>query len=257
MMKKDTQHHGRLTGLEKDEIVRLAKLGLSVTAIAKQMSLTPQTVARWKRANGLPSWPALPEAKIVELLRDGLAPRTIAQTLRTSYRGTRRFAHAHGFGRPRKVLSKAQLEQLKTEILAREGSAAALSKKHRCSYKTVLSLAHSLLRCERFLPSWKNPLASYLPQKWAVTFAANKPSSMGAADLFVKLVNSVINKSFDGRFPYPQKHDENFAAALLYCFRQRVPGFRAQPQPVLDHFYGGLTEAIATLRQSQNAKWEN
>ena len=51
----------------------------------------------------------------------------------------------------------------RADIFAREASAMALARKHRCSYKIVLALAHDLLQCTRFLPTWKQPLTSYLP----------------------------------------------------------------------------------------------
>jgi hypothetical protein len=87
----------------------------------------------------------------------------IAKCLKVSYRRSRTLAHEHGFGKPRKELSAAQLQALVADITNRRASAMALVKKHKCSYKIALSLAHQLLACERFLPSWRTRLSSYLP----------------------------------------------------------------------------------------------
>lgn len=149
-----------------EKIRELQAQGLGTTAIAKKLSVSLSATGKYKKLLGVQGLRILPEKQILELLKKGDAPRTIAQRLGVSYRRTQTFAHQNGFGKPRKELSKAQLKLLTADILKREASALALTRKYRCSYKTVLALAHDLLQCTRFLPSWRTPLSSYLPAKY-------------------------------------------------------------------------------------------
>jgi hypothetical protein len=148
-----------------EKIRELQSQGLGTGAIGERLGLSLGVVTKYKKILGLPVWPPLPEKEILKLLRKGLAPRTIAQRLRVSYRRTRKFAHAHGIGRPRPKLTAAQKKLLTADILAREASAAALAKRYGASYHEVLQMAHDLLACKRFLPSWRTPLSSYFPSR--------------------------------------------------------------------------------------------
>jgi hypothetical protein len=49
----------------------------------------------------------------------------------------------------------------------------------------------------------KIALDNYWPQKWPATFAdARETTGERAADLFVRLVDSALTKSFNGQFPF-------------------------------------------------------
>jgi len=152
-----------LTPEELNEVCHLALTGLSNTAIAATMDINRNTVALAKRKLGLPVWPALPGAKILELLRSGMSARAIAKKLEVSCRGTAELARQHGFGRPRRNLSSAQKVRIDRMILRREKSAAMIAKTCKASYKYVLARAHTLLECPKFLPVWKDPLRSHFP----------------------------------------------------------------------------------------------
>jgi hypothetical protein len=173
MRKENPKIRWHLTPEELEQIRGLALSGLSNTAIAAQMHITRNTVALAKRKLGLPVWPALPEAEILELLRGGMAPRAVAKTLRVSIPRTTKFAHSHGFGRPKRELSSAQKARIDTMILRRERSAAMIAKACHASYKYALARAHTLLQVERFLPVHKDPLRSDFP------FGNNPPTAAG------------------------------------------------------------------------------
>jgi DNA-binding CsgD family transcriptional regulator len=154
---------------EVEQIRTLALEGTSNTDIAAQMKITRNTVALAKRKMGLPVWPALPEAEVLRLLKSGMAPRSVAKKLGVSVRGTTEFAHANGFGRPRRKLSPAQKSRLDEMILHREKSAIQIAKACRASYKYVLFRAHTVLGIGQFLPVWKDPLRSNFPPNPART----------------------------------------------------------------------------------------
>ena len=87
--------------------------------------------------------------------------------------------------------------------------------------------------------------------------AARETGGDRVEQIMLKLVDAVLKKCFYGKFPFDAAFDADFAVALLYCFHHLVPGFEAQPQPVLDNFAGGLVEAINVLRESQTAMFLN
>ena len=158
---------------ELEQIRALALSGMSNTDIAAQMRINRNCAARAKRKLGLPVWPTLPADKILTLLRRGMSPRAIARSLQVSIRGTTEFAHAHAFGKPRRTLSAAQKARIDRMIRRHEQSAAMIAKTCNASYKYVLSRAHALLGCPKFLPVWKDPLRSdfpLVPRNDAVTF---------------------------------------------------------------------------------------
>jgi predicted DNA-binding protein (UPF0251 family) len=163
MKKENPKIRWHLTAEELEQIRELALSGLHNVDIAAQMHITRNAVALAKKKMGLPVWPALPEATILELLRTGMAPRAVAEKLNVSKRGTTRFAHAHGFGKPRRTLSDRQKARIDRMILRREKSAQMIAKACNASYKYVLARAHTLLDVSKFLPVWKDPLRSHFP----------------------------------------------------------------------------------------------
>lgn len=156
---------GCLTKCEKRKIARLYRNGLRVREIAERLHVTPNTVALAKKKMGFPVLPIMPEKKILALLQANVDQRQIARILKVPYRRIRLFARAHGFARPRHVLTPAQLAAIDEDILNREGSAKSISKRYKASYRYVLERAHLILECEKFLPTWKWPLSSYFPSR--------------------------------------------------------------------------------------------
>ena len=154
-----------LTPEEIEQIRELVLSGLNNTQVAREMHVTKSTVALAKKKLGLPVWPSLPEEKVLALLETGMAPRAVAQKLKVSIRGTRRFAHEHGFGKPLRELSPAQKKKIDRMILRREKSGAMIAKTCNCSYKYALARAHTVLGITQFLPVWKDPLRSNFPPK--------------------------------------------------------------------------------------------
>jgi hypothetical protein len=133
-----------------------------------------------------------------------------------------------------------------------------LIRKHNVSYRYMLKFVKKTLGCERLTPgNPKQALESPFAQRWPEMFAAARESGGDGAAQFVKLVDAVLKRSFDGQFPFGPEYDADFAAALQHCFLILIPEFENQPQPVLDHFSHGLTEAVHTLRESRDAIWQN
>lgn len=259
MKKANPQIRWHLSEGEKKEIIRLSKDGLRVSDLARRLRLNPLTIVKWRKAAGLPSKQVLPEAKILKLLEDGVAPRTVARTLGLSYRNVSKFAWKNGYGKPRKELSDAQLLRLKADILAREGSAASLTKKYRCSYKTVLALAHSLLDTERFLPTWRNPLSSYFPSRAPETKLKKVADAPNVIELCVAIVQAAV-KALDGKIPAR----EILVTALASRFAPLNPadaGFADVDAGVWEqarlNFIMALTIAVDCVTRDRNAQWTN
>ncbi len=203
MDKEHPRRRGHLTPREKREIRRLNLAGKRNVDICRELGLTRNTVHKALVKIGLPITrrPPLPEKEVLALLRKRVEFRTIGRVLHVSQRSVAQFARQHGFGRPRKELSGAQALRLIEDILNRNASAAALAKKYGCSYKRVLSLAHLLLSCERFLPSWRAPLESYLPSRSPLPI--KRPALGDANDTeanCLKIID-VISKCLGNTFP--------------------------------------------------------
>jgi hypothetical protein len=272
----------KLNTAEKAKVVQLSRAGLRATRIALEMGLTRNTVMKWRSAAGLPGGPVLPEAKILSLLRRGVGARTIGRRLRVSYRAITKLARANGFGpvRPPRVVTDVQILSLTSDILTREASAAQLSRKHQVSYKFVLQLAHKILACERFLPSWKNPLSSYLPSKEPLRimqkilpepapFTLSTPPMQSELEAKVLQLVDVVCRNFfiDERYmerglPHPDCTDafvRGLSDAMIATFR---------PVPLSDELWGcpivglrpyletQLKSAIDTLRLNAEAQWK-
>jgi hypothetical protein len=195
---------------------------LGTTAIAARLGLSMGAVHRYKKLLGVQGLRILPEKEILKLLAQGVAPRPIAERLAIPYRRVRKFAHAHGFGRPRPKLSAAQKKLLTADILARETSAMALAKKYKASYHEVLRMAHEILACKNFLPSWRTPLSSYFPSRAPLpTKAEDAESKMNTASIFVEIVSKVAGYC-DGKLP---RDLARFVAFLLdyLCRAENLP----------------------------------
>jgi hypothetical protein len=219
--------------------------------MCRKLNVNRNTIHKALVSMGLPITrrPPLPEQKVLELLEKSVGFRTIGKTLGVSQRSVTEFARAHGYGCPRKQLSAAQLAHLIGDILDRTASAAALAKKHNASYKLVLELAHRLLKCERFLPSWRTPLSSYLPSRAPRPI---KEQHDHAPDTFVRLVAKMCDLCFEGSLPAVT--DVEFVHAMMSGLEGAC--LQGQPEPVLTNFAAGLREAVDMLRTAESG-WKN
>jgi DNA-binding CsgD family transcriptional regulator len=242
--------------INEAQLERIRELsGLGTTEIVRRTGLSPSAVHKYKKAMGLQGLRVLPETEILKLLKKGLAPRAIAQRLRISYRRTRTFAHAHGYGKPpRKKLTAAQEQALMADITNRRASAFALAKKHHASYKQVLEMAHRLLACERFLCSWRTPLSSYLPAKYvdAQMGQSVKGKNMDHANQIQENCLHIIDaavRTLDGKIPpkeilvavlasrfAPEKPDAEFFLLPLAVYRRARANFIANLAAAFDIF---------------------
>jgi hypothetical protein len=242
----------RLTEEERQEIRRLRLEGLRNVDICRKLGLNRNTVHKSFVKMNLPVTrrPPVPEKKVLALLEKRVEWRTIGRTLHVSHRSVAEFARAHGYARPRKELTPGQRMRLIEDVLSRSASAAALAKKHHASYKTVLALAHDLLKCERFLPSWRTPLTSYFPSRPPKPMKAQQD---GPESLTLQLVDKVCRRFLNGALPAPAK-ENNFIQALsvIVIPEDGSPDLNQCPrEAVRQNFEARLHEAIDTLRQAQ------
>lgn len=230
-----------VTPNEMREIRRRVLAGERTMQIALQMHLTRNTVALAKKKMGLPVLPPVPAKKILALLLGGIDQRQIARILKFSYRRIRAFARAHGFARPRRTLTAAQVLAIDEAILNRQASAISIARKHNASYKYVLQRAHAVLACETFLPTWKRPLESYFPSRppRPIRKRASEDGT-ASASRFLELLSRI----FPGGLPVPAEHDSYLVAALLFAFEK---SFGLQD---LSSLRGRVSEAVSTLRQA-------
>jgi DNA-binding CsgD family transcriptional regulator len=254
----------------KQKIKSLTLAGNGQKEIAALLKVHRNRVYRFQRSLGLHARRVLPlevEQEILGLLKSGMGTSKIGKRLGVGEHQARKVAAKYHFRRRpgesgyRYHLSQRNRKRITEDILRRTDHAAPLARKHGISYRVMLRIVKETLGCERLTPgNPKQALESPFAQKWPEMFAAaQEPITPGedSAAVFVKLVDAVLKKCFYGKFPFDAEYDADFAAALLYCFHHRVPGFEAQPQPVLDNFAGGLVEAINVLRESRAAQFLN
>lgn len=225
-------------------IKQLWRESKSAAYIMRACNVTFNTVVAWRERR----LRVFPEKKILKLLAQGLAPTTIARRLKYPRRTVVKFARQNGFASPLRPWTAEQLAVVSKDILARRGTAAAIAKRHRVSYKKTLALAHVLLECQRFIPSEKWPLESYYPSKLSQSpFADAKQEP----DVFVTSLQNLLNGMFGGKFPYGPVHDALFVRAMLTGLAEKL----APPQEVLEVVGAGLTRAVSALRGQE--QWVN
>jgi hypothetical protein len=236
----------------QEQIHDLAIGGMRTTHIALQLGIDRNSTAKYRKAMGLSPTPILPKKKLLALLKSRrMGQREIARTLHIPYRKVYAFAQEHGFARPHKKLSGSQALQLIDDILQRRGSAAALAKKYNCSYKRVLELAHRLLQCERFLPSWRTPLSSYLPSRPPQPMSGSTPQQREALALYlVDMVNRAT-----GRFPETEKIIEICTLIVAAIYSRENPAVHigaAELQRIQTSFEPHLLNAIDATRIAES-----
>ena len=189
----------RLSETERRKIARLCSQGTPASQVARTIGVTRNTAIKWRKRFGVAAW-ALPEKKVLRLLRAGWEQRRIARHLKVSFRRVSEFARKNGFARSQRApLSQEEIRVIVGDIIHRAGSAAAIAKARRAPYKTVLALAHEWLACQRFLPVANPPLQSYFPSKPSpVPFAGKGVNQM--QEHFVRLVEFYAG-AYGGRIP--------------------------------------------------------
>lgn len=167
MRKPNPKIRWHLSAEEIQQIASLRAQRLTQSAIVARMKINPITVAKALKKLGLPTLlPLAHQEEILAMLKKGVRRRAIAKSLGVPYRKVYEFARQNGFERPlKKPLTQQQREKLIDDIVNHRATALALTRKYRASNREVLALAHETLACERFLPTGKNPLSSYLPQR--------------------------------------------------------------------------------------------
>lgn len=222
---------GRLSDTEKKKIAKLyCDEGQTVTDICKRLRLGRNTVAAHIKRMGLVA--GLPARKMLALRRVGLSQRRIAAKLRLNYRAVFRWFRAHGYTRQRYRLTAAQILNIDSAILRRDGSAAAIAGRFDAPYHFVLKRAHQLLECERFLSTWKTPLESYLPslrplpaikrgempaQRFVETFFQFEPrAGVVITDADVTLAAKILLEARKLFFGAPQNEGQ-YLSELQHC----------------------------------------
>lgn len=245
------RHH--LTAEEKERLRALASEGMSASEISRQMKLTRNTAAAWKKRFGFPTKPPLPDTKILSLLGT-MDQRSIAKLVGIPHRRIKALAIAHGFGRkPSRELSINELVALISDIRNRRGSAASLARRYNYSYTTTLKLCHAVLECEKFLPTWRTPLSSYFGSR-------SQPSLQNPVNtLALNLVSAIGMRFPDGVMP-ADADSVDFAGRITDTFLPEimpkdVRGVRSSSEwlQVRANFAAQIRAAVATLHLSHTA----
>lgn len=259
-------------------VLKLWRTGKRQNEIAAELRISRSSAYRYQKALGLHAWQGITEtqeAKIAELLferrwgtsriasylSDGKNRVSEHQVLLVK----RKLNFQRRKGEPgyRYRMSGAQSLRLIGDILDRTASAAALARRHRTSHKKVLKLAHSLLRCERFLPTWKHPLSSYGPSRPPQPIGRHIPADREQHDemtaLLLRLVDKICARFLSGALP-PPANDDNFVKALstIIIPSEGSPDLQGCPRDaVRKNFETHLHQAIGLLRASQQSAWTN
>jgi len=247
----------RLTAAERKKIIALTRAGdLKQIEIANAFRCGTDTIRRIQQTAGLKLWreltPAV-EREVVALLRLGRGQYRVSRMTKVPQPKVHEVMLKHNifhpFGEPS---SPAKRARVLAKIRARTNYCVRIAKEEGVSKEYVRKLAHQIWGPGRFLPApiWP-PMSSIFPQT-NVDF-----TKMTEPDQFVAVVQCVLEKSFDGKFPFAPEHDRLFIAAMLVGLQRINPDFDGQSQAVLDSFAAGLTQAVSALRQSENSTWKN
>ncbi|HXC33934.1 MAG TPA: helix-turn-helix domain-containing protein [Verrucomicrobiae bacterium] len=138
----------KLSEKQKRKIVALARRGWKQGAIARELGLHPQTVAKTQRAAGLPTRPYPPDVLILELFQEGWSGGRIAKYLRTSVSHTYAVAHRHHFQHVRTI--KGDVLGFVEAVKKREGYILHLARKFGLGLFHARRLARAVLGVEMF-----------------------------------------------------------------------------------------------------------
>jgi hypothetical protein len=248
----------RLTPEAETEVVKLGEV-FGYRAVAKMTGVPYRKVLEVFERRGInrkPGGQPRPfgtevEKRIVALAAELHGYRSISRILNLGENRVRKFMAANGLSQNTggQCLPKQKQDAIDAAIRGRKDFLCRIAKRFKVGTETVRRRAHKLLGPGKLLSVWP-PLQSAFPQ---VPYEINRVQP----DQYVTLVQRVLDKSFDGQFPFTPEYDQHFAGALLACFASFVPDFEGQPQPVLDRFGAGLREAVATLRTAQQSTWTN
>jgi hypothetical protein len=246
----------RLTAAEKKKIIALTRAGdLKQIEIAAAMKCGADTIRAVQQAAGLKLWRELTrevEKECVELLRQGTGQYRCSKLTRVSEPKIRDLMRRHGIVHTHggRVLAPEKAAKIREAVKCRADYCVRLAEKFDVSPAVVRRIAHEVWGKGRFLSSVWPPMLSVFPQR-NFDFAKMEP------DGCVAFVESVIEKSFDGKFPFAPEHDRLFIAALLVGMQRINPDFDGQPQTILDHIALELTVAVDCLRRQRAAAWQN
>ena len=212
----------RLTAKEKRKIVARTRAGEKQVEIARRFGCCVHTIREVQRAAGLQLFrPLTPEVEkeVVELLRRGIGQNRVSKLTRVSERKVRAIMRKHGIhhkvgGLP---LPQEKHARIAAAVLRREDYCIRISEKYNVSKDIVRRIAHEIHGPGRLLgfPVWP-PMSSYFPQKHFDVKTAGP-------EQYVQLVQRVLEKSCDGKFPFGREHDVHFIAAMLACFQHYAP----------------------------------
>jgi hypothetical protein len=249
---KVTWRTTKLTESERRRIKSLRALRCSVTQIARILCINRNSVDRALRKMGLPSKPAIPEQEILQLLRENLDRRIVAERLHVSLRAVRRIGKKFG---TKKKPDPFRGARSKVEVLLRGGELCGreISRLCKVPYRQVLRLAHTpeFFGKGKFIGSWptpsKPPFTSYepLPQKFYDRLFGDDGSDN--EDVYLKLAARI----FPERITFSPERDVTIVGRFMRATMARYPWFAVAPTNELAAFHTGLVGALGTLRMAQ------
>jgi hypothetical protein len=249
--KTNPRHRWHLTDAEKEEIRSLTLAGVRQAEIARKMRIGRDTVGTWQVRMGLPTVPPIPEKKILELFRRGWGGYRISKHLRVPANQVYAVAHRNNFRRVDGIgypEPHGDVAGFIEALKRREGYVKTLAKKYGVGFCQAGKIAHEVLACPEFRPgASKPPLSSNFPQK-------HFDAKLAGPDEFVTLVQCVLQKCFDGKFPLGREHDAKFVAAILLTCQTFLGG---QSPEVVDRCAMGLTVAVDCVRRQRETRWQN
>jgi hypothetical protein len=241
----------RLTKKERKKIAARIIAGDKQVEVAREFGVCPDTVREVQREFGISRWRELTpevERECVALLRLGTGVARSAKLARVSEPTTRMLmvkygiVHAHG-GR---VLAPEKAAKIREAVLRRDNYCTRLAEKFHVSPSVVLKIAHEVWGEGRFLSTAWPPMQSAFPQR-------NFDPQLAGPDIAVQLVSRICASCFGGKLP--PTDDAVFVAAMMTAFCQTI--LQGQPEPVVNSFAAGLSQAVNALRESENCAWKN
>jgi transposase-like protein len=243
----------KLTASELRRIKSLREQRCSVTQIARILSITRNTVDRALRKMGLPSKPAIPEQEILQLLRNNLDRRIVAERLHVSLRAVKRVGKKFG---TKKKPDPFRGKGPKIEALLRSRlyTAREIANLEKVPYRPVLNKAHEneFYGPVKFIGSWatpeKPPFSSYEPLPQKVYRRCFTDDGSDNEDIYLKLAARI----FPERITFSSERDVAIIGRFMRATMARHPWFAAAPTNELAAFHLGLVGALSTLRMAQS-----
>jgi hypothetical protein len=256
-MKKKSPKAGKRLALELRLLIdALHREGKTAIEIATETGIAPATARRWIANPAKP----LPEARMLELLRQRVEQWTISRMTGVPFRAVNAFARKNGFGRPRWHPTTKQLVETIDLAFANRDSIASIARQIGAPRKAVARLVHKIRQTESFLTT--ATLDSYLPMKHRDNLIG--PEAMTRhreEETMLYVLDTVKRACFGGTIPADWFRGEDqtrlIAIAIAVCsmlYQREKPEISLGPieqLKLVDYFTPRFAGALDTLRLAE------